>query len=499
VLNKSPDIVAAVDLGSNSFHLIVCSVNNGKLQIIDRLKEMVRLASGLDKKNLLDAKTQERALSCLERFGQRIGRFPAENVRVVGTNTLRTAKNAQEFLLKAELALNHPIHIISGIEEARLIYMGVAYSLGGNGHLRFVMDIGGGSTEYIIGSGDTPVKKESLNMGCVSVSNQFFKDGRLSKTALTQATLFAEQRLEPFEKEFRRKNWSEAIGASGSLRAIAKVLHDKNWSNNGITREGLEQLVAYVNQCNHINQLAQLGLDAERLPVFVGGLAIVYASFKSLNIEQMTISDGALREGLILDLLGRLYDDDIRSTTVQALAKRYHTDVDHSARIKETIALMLQQLANGSAVLNNETNVQFLNWAADLHEIGIDIAHSQYHKHSAYVIENGDLAGFSSQDQKILAALVKAHRRKFSRVSFSHLPTPWDSQGAYLSVILRLAVLLHRNRYDRQLPDFKIALIKTKIRLQFPKDYLLQLPLTHADLVQEADYLKSAGFKLEFS
>jgi exopolyphosphatase/guanosine-5'-triphosphate,3'-diphosphate pyrophosphatase len=499
VSKKAPEIVAAVDLGSNSFHMIVCSYNNGSLQIIDRLKEMVRLASGLDKKNLLDAKTQERALSCLERFGQRIRDFPMGNVRVVGTNTLRTAKNAQQFLLKAEQALNYPIHIISGIEEARLIYMGVAYSLGGNGDKRFVMDIGGGSTEYIIGSGNTPLKKESLNMGCVSVSNQFFKDGRLSKSALTQATLFAEQRLEPFEKDYHRKHWQQAIGASGSLRSIAKVLQAKNWSNNGITRDGLEQLVAYMNQCNHVDDLNLPELDTERLPVFAGGVAIIYATFKSLHIEQMTVSEGALREGLILDLLGRLYDDDIRSTTVRALTERYHTDREHSGRIQQTISAMLTQLDNDIPLFKNNSAVQFLNWAAALHEIGMDIAHSQYHKHSVYIIENGDLAGFSSQDQKILAAVVKAHRRKFSKVNFSDLPAPWHDQGIYLSVILRLAVVLHRNRYEQPLPDFKIALAKTKIRLQFPKDYLLQLPLTHADLIQEADYLKSAGFKLEFS
>ncbi|SJM96382.1 exopolyphosphatase [Crenothrix polyspora] len=496
---KVPEIVAAVDLGSNSFHMIICSYHNGSLQIIDRLKEMVRLAAGLDKKNLLDIKTQERALSCLERFSQRLRDVPPGNVRVVGTNTLRTAKNAPQFLLLAEQALNHPIHIISGIEEARLIYMGVAYSLGGNGNKRFVMDIGGGSTECIIGTGNTPLKKESLNMGCVSMSNQFFKDGRLSKSAFTQATLFAEQRLEPFEKDYHSKHWQEAIGASGSLRSIAKVLQAKNWSNNGITRDGLEQLVAYMSQCNHVNELNLPELDDERLPVFVGGVAIVYAVFKSLKIEQMTISDGALREGLVLDLLGRLYDDDIRSTTVNALAERYHTDQEHAARIQQTIANMLTQLGIDTPLFTNNTVVQFLNWAAALHEIGMDIAHSQYHKHSAYIIENGDLAGFSSQDQKILATVVKAHRRKFSKTNFSDLPTPWDEQGIFLSVILRLAVVLHRNRYEHTLLDFKVNLVKNKIRLHFSKDYLLQLPLTHADLIQEADYLKSAGFKLEFS
>lgn len=495
---KLPESVAAVDLGSNSFHMIVCGLSDGKLQIIDRLKEMVRLASGLDKKNVLDTATQNRALACLERFGQRIRHFPPGSVRIVGTSALRRAKNAQEFLIKAEQALNHPIHIISGIEEARLIYLGVAYSLGGSIGLRLVMDIGGGSTEYIIGTGNTPRDKESLHMGCVLVSDLFFKDGRIAKNAFTQATLFAEQKLEPFQKKFHRKNWDEAIGASGSLRAIAKVLQAKNWSNNGITEAGLEQLVTYINQCSHINELALPELDPERLPVFLGGVAIVYATFKMLKIDQMTVADGALREGLIQDLLGRIYDHDMRAATVAALAERYRTDRDHASRIRQTIGVMLEQLAGMDFLVDNGAITQFLFWAADLHEIGIDIAHSQYHKHSAYIIANGDLAGFSSQDQLVLAAIVKSHRRKFSRAAFKALPHPWNSYAPYLTIILRLAVLLRRNRHNYMLPHFEITFVKSAIRLQFPVSWLLQSPLTHADLIKEADFLRSAGFKLEF-
>ncbi|MGZ5029353.1 MAG: exopolyphosphatase [Methylobacter sp.] len=496
---KPPETVAAVDLGSNSFHMIVCSLTNGNLQTLDRLKEMVRLASGLDKKNYLDTDTQERALGCLERFGQRIRHFPPESVRVVGTSTLRQAKNSQQFLEKAEKALNHPIHIISGIEEARLIYQGVAHSLGSNANLRLVMDIGGGSTEYIIGSGDTPKVKESTPMGCVVVSNAFFKNGKLSREAFTQATLFAEQQLEPIQKQFQRKNWDEAIGASGSLKAIDKVLQAKNWSNNGITMEGLEHLVAHINQCSHIDELNLPELDSERLPVFVGGVAIVYATFKSLGIEQMTVSDGALREGLIQDLLGRLYDHDIRSATVHAVADRYHIDKEHALRVKRTVSYILDQLGENFCGPNHEHVVQFLNWAVDLHEIGQDIAHSQYHKHSAYVIENGDLSGFSRQDQVLLSTIVKSHRRKISRSLFKELPSPWNVDALILTIILRLSVLLHRNRQEHDRTDFKISLTKSKVRLQFADHWLAQAPLTHADLIQEADYLKSAGFKLEFS
>jgi exopolyphosphatase/guanosine-5'-triphosphate,3'-diphosphate pyrophosphatase len=498
VPNNPPEIVAAVDLGSNSFHMIVCSLKDGKLQTIDRLKETVRLAAGLDKENILDNDTQNRALACLEKFGQRVRHFPLGTVRIVGTNTLRTAVNAQAFLTKAEQVLNHPIHIISGIEEARLIYLGVAYSLGNQAQLRLVMDIGGGSTEYIIGTGETPREKESLNMGCVTISNRFFQDGVLSKSAFSQAVLFCQQRLEPFQTKFHRNNWEQAIGASGSLRSIAKVLQAKNWSNNGITKAGLELLVARIHQCNHVNELALPELDAERLPVFAGGVAIVYATFKSLGIEQMTVADGALREGLIQDLLGRLDNHDVRASTVETLARRYRTDERHAARIKQTINTMLVQLSKKCSWAGNENGMQFLQWAADLHEIGIDIAHSQYHKHSAYVIENGDLAGFSRQDQQILATIVRSQRRKFSPSLFMDLPELWSTEAVSLTLVLRLAILLHRNRADQTLPSFKITMSKLKISLKFATGWLAQSPLTHADLTQEAEYLKAAGYKLEF-
>lgn len=496
---KPPHSVAAVDLGSNSFHMIVCSLSNGKLQTVDRLKEMVRLADGLDKKNIIDQDTQKRALACLERFGQRIRDFPQESVRAVGTNTLRNAKNAQQFLEKAEKALNHPIHIISGVEEARLIYQGVAHSVGSTADLRLVVDIGGGSTEYIIGKEDTARKKESISMGCVSMSNRFFDNGKLMKHAFSKAILYAEQQLEPFQKKFHHKHWNQALGSSGTLRSIDKVLQAKGWSNNGITMSGLEHLVSHIKQCSHVSELNLPDLDMERLPVFTGGVAIAYATFKSLEIEQMSVSDGALREGLIQDLLGRIYNHDIRSDTVKMLADRYHTDKQHAGRIKQTISHMLSLLGNDCCLYNNQEVEQFLAWSGELHEIGHDIAHSQYHKHSAYIIEHGDLAGFTTQDQVLLATIIRSHKRKFSRSRFNKLPAPWNNLAPFMTIMLRLAVVLHRNRQEHGLPEFRLAITKTRIELRFPGNWLLDSPLTHADLIQEAEHLKLAGFKLEFS
>ena len=497
--NEVPSSVAAIDLGSNSFHMIVCKLDNGKLRTIDRLREMVRLASGLDNNRNLNIETQNKALECLERFGQRIQNFPAGSVRIVGTNTLRTAKNSQEFIEKAEKALGHPIDIIAGVEEARLIYQGVANSLGSNAKSRLVMDIGGGSTEYIIGVDDTAKTKESLNMGCVTVSNKFFKDGAITKRSFKRSVLFAQHQLDPFYKKFNSNRWDEAIGASGSLRSIHKVLIASEWSNNGITKQGLEKLVSHITECKHVSELKLSELSEERLPVFVGGVAIVYATFQILNIEQMTVSDGALREGLVHDLLGRLYDHDIRSKTVATIAEHYHTDQQHSDRINQTVNYILNQLDSSCCADNSKNITQFLNWAVTLHEIGRDIAHSQYHKHSAYVIENGDFAGFSRKDQLLLATLVRSHRKKLSRSRFKKLPEPWDKDSPYLVIILRLAILLHRNRHTLEIPHFKITINPSVIEIIFDDHWLDDAPLTRTDLESEAFYLDNAGYQLVFS
>ncbi|WAR45806.1 exopolyphosphatase [Methylomonas rapida] len=495
--NPIPTNVAAVDLGSNSFHMIICSLKDGKLQTIDRLKEMVRLAAGLDENKYLDSATQEKALACLERFGQRISNFPPNSVRIVGTNTLRLAKNAHQFIVKAEKALGHPIHIISGIEEARLIYQGVAHSLSSNANNRFVMDIGGSSTEYIIGKQDIPHTKESLNMGCVTVSQSFFRNGALSKKAFKKATLFAEHHLEPFQSTFNSQHYDEAIGASGSLKAISNVLETSGFSNNGITLDGMEQLVAHLHTLDHVDQISFPALSIERRPVFIGAVAIVYATFKTLNIQQMTVSDGALREGLVYDLVGRIYNHDTRSQTSQIIAERYHTDRRHSKQLKETMRYMVAQLEHHPCFADNSASLQFLEWAADLHEIGFEIAHSQYHKHSAYIIENGDLAGFSKQDQLILSRLVRSHRKRFKESRFEDLPPPWNKHTTIMSVIFRLATLLHRNRQAVR-PDFRIGIDGKDIELTFPEAWLEQAPLTCADLKQEAQYLKEARFNLSF-
>jgi exopolyphosphatase/guanosine-5'-triphosphate,3'-diphosphate pyrophosphatase len=493
---QASELIAAIDLGSNSFHIIICSVTDGQLQIIDRIKEMVRLASGLNKKNILDEVTQERALACLKRFGQRIQGFPESSVHIVGTNTLRTAKNAAHFLQNAEKALGYPIHIISGIEEARLIYQGVAHSLQSNAQRRLVMDIGGGSTEYIIGTNTSIAKKISLRMGCVTISHQFFADGRINQQKLQAALLFIKQRLRGDKKQFTNKHWDEAIGASGSIRAIRKVLVTQNWTSGDISLKGLERLKKHILNCSHLSELKLDGLNPDRLPVFMGGFVILYTTFTSLDIKTMSISDGALREGLIYDHLGRISDLDIRSKTVANVAQHYNTDTNQSELIQHTINNLFKQVKPFLGA-QSKVMLQQLLWAAELHEIGRNIAHSHYHKHGAYIIKYGDLSGFSQQNQNLLSILVLSHRRKIPVKKIAELPEPWNKLTFYMIIIFRLAVLLHRNRNYSALPEFKIRLTKKHMQLIFPENWLKEAPLTHADLQQEQLYLAKANFTLD--
>lgn len=496
--NPVPELLAAVDLGSNSFHMIVANLRRGELIVVDRLREMVRLAAGLTPTRNLTVEAQQKAIDCLQRFGQRLRQMPPGSVRAVGTNTLRVARNVGPFLQSAEQALGHPIEIISGIEEARLIYLGVAQSLATDGKRRLVMDIGGGSTEYIIGVDKNPMQKESLHMGCVSMSLAHFADGKVTPKRFKRAVIAAQMELTPLQKTFHNGTWDEAVGASGTLRSIDKILQTSNWSKGGITLDGLNRLVDAMLTAGHLDKLQLPELGQERKPILPGGLAILYATFTSLGISHMNVADGALREGLLYDLLGRINQEDIRTRTVAAVAGRYHVDLEHASRIRQTLADFLAQTGSIGRV-DRETAAQWLDWAAELHEIGLDIAHSQYHKHGAYIIENADLPGFSRGDQRLLAAIVRSHRRKFSPKLFKELPTPWNAAAGPMAILLRLAVLLNRSRHPTPSPPTTLSITDTRIELRFPTDWLENHPLTVADLEQEAEYLGAAGIELRFT
>ncbi len=493
-----PSTVSAIDLGSNSFHMIVSRPQEGQLTIIDRLRESVRFAAGLDADNNLSEEIQSRALACLERFGQRLREMPEGSVRVVGTNTLRIAGNAAPFLVQAQQALGRPIEIISGLEEARLVYLGVAHDLAEDGARRLVVDIGGSSTELIIGANYVPLDLQSLQMGCVTLTSRFFADGAISRKSFKAAELTARVELEPLEEHLRRLDWSFAIGASGTIRAVSSVVRAAGWAEHDITRPALQRLVEALMTAGHADNLKLKGLNPERAPVFAAGVAILSAVFEGLGIERMQVSDKALREGVLYDLVGRIRHEDIRDQSVTALAARYYADMEQATRVEQTARHCLAQVAEPWK-LNEDDNRQWLGWAAKLHEIGLNIAHNQYHKHSEYIIQHADLMGFSAYEQKLLATLVRAHRRKFPVAAFREIPDTWQQPLQRLAVLLRLAVTIHRSRISKPFTDFAVVADKKSLTLQFPEDWLDRHPLTRADLEDEARYLSAIGCALSFA
>lgn len=489
---------AAIDLGSNSFHMIVTRYSDGELLVEDRLREAVRLAAGLDESRHLTEETRQRALACLQRFGERIRDIPSQRVRAVGTNTLRSMKDAGEFLNRAEQALGHRIEVIAGVEEARLIYLGVAHGVGGHDQQRLVIDIGGGSTEMIIGKGFKPKSMESLHMGCVSYTQRFFPKGVISAKHVKRAELAARMELEPVETSFCQLGWEQAIGASGTIRSIRDVVRDSGASDDGITVAALKQLRDALLTAGSIDKLQLKGLTPERALVFPGGVIILLAAFKALGIERMQVSDSALREGLIHDLFGRGRDKDVRNRAVSNLARRYHVDQSQARRVAKTAWYCATQVAADWGLNLNETRL-WLGWAAQLHEIGLDIAHSQYHKHGAYIAEFADLAGFSRQEQLVLAALIASHRRKFAKAHFSRLAESRAGITCYWAILLRLAVLLHRRRSVERLPRLTLTASAQSLGITFPRGWLENHQLTNADLEQEAEYLADIQFQLRFS
>ncbi len=491
-----PENIAAVDLGSNSFHMLVARTKGGEPILVDRLREMVQLASGLAPDGRLSPESRDRAIECLRRFGQRLRHMDPSEVRAVGTNTLRAAVDAGEFLVDAERALGHSIETISGIEEARLIFLGVTRTLPGPQSRRLVVDIGGGSTELIVGD-EAPLDMESLYMGCINVSRAHFGDGRLTPENWRRAELAALQELEPVTGRFRAIDWEEAVGASGTIRAIDGLVRTYGWSRKGITAGALGRLREALLRAGRVGRLKLEGLNPRRRTTIAGGAAILSALFEALGIEVMRRSDGALREGLLYDSLGRIRDQDVRERGVEALADRAHVDRQQAARVKQTSLLLLAQVADGWD-LGSRNARQFLSWAANLHEIGLDIAHNHYHRHGEYIVAHADLQGFSLPEQQVLATLVRSHRRKFPSEVIAAIPRNWSAWTERLAMPLRLSVVLHRSRSPLPLPPIELSAAKNALDLRFPPGWLDQHPLTRADLETEATYLRGAGYKLSF-
>lgn len=493
-----PTNVAAIDLGSNSFHMIVAKLeDSGTLSIIDRLQDTVRLGGGLDSRGYIDEAAQTRAFACLETFAQRISDLPQSAIRIAGTNTLRVAKNARAFVKQAERILNHPIEIIEGREEARLIYLGVAHGLATKEGRRMVVDIGGGSTEFIIGQGMKTLRRESLYTGCVSASKRFFDDGKISQKAMAAAELEAARILLPQTERFQAGQWDEVIGCSGTIKAIGTIVREAGWSKNGISYAALLKLREAIIQAEHVDNLNLGGLSDSRKPVIAGGLSVLLAIFKILKIEMMQVSEEGMREGLLYDLVGRITHHDVRDATVEAALSRWSLDIAQAKRITSTVEYLCDASCDEWAI-DPEQHKPLLLWASMLHEIGLQVSHNNYHRHGAYILTNADLQGFSRQEQALLAALVLSHRSKFRVSAFKPLMKPFVRAGKHMCVLLRIAVLLHRGRTGQPLPELGVQVRRKTISLRFPAGWLDEHSMTLADLIKETGYLQAVGYRLSF-
>lgn len=490
------DTYAAIDLGSNSFHLLVATFHSGQLQQIDKVKQMVRLAANLDTNKHITQNGLDSAYECLSQFAQRIRGIPNQNIKIVGTNTLRVAKNAGEFLQHAEQILDHEIDIISGREEARMLYLGVAQSMSEHLSEKLVMDIGGGSTEIIAGIGFDAHIRESLHMGCVSMTRLYFADGLITAHQWKQAKLHARRELMPVVKAYIEQGWSHAVGSSGTMRAAAKILIANGWSQTGINHSGLQQLKQRCIELGVIEALSQIsGLSARRQPVIVGGLVIIEALMEAFQLPHMSVSTGALREGLAYSLAGKKEQIDVTERSIHRLQRQFQVDVSQAKRVSEVLRYLLNRFETTFA----DKDLFLLESATQLHEIGLSIAHNHFHKHGAYVVQHADLPGFSRQQQLLISHLIRYQRRKL------HLPkNPSLSEKQWqrvlpMKLLLRLAIIFCRDRENHHLPSIKLRFDGHSLHVQTELGWLKSHSLIEADLSAEVDYLSTIGIRLGIS
>jgi exopolyphosphatase/guanosine-5'-triphosphate,3'-diphosphate pyrophosphatase len=489
------ELLAAVDLGSNSFHMVVARSVLGQLRIVDRIKEHVRLAEGLDGKGGLSEDAMVRAIDTLERFGQRLATIPRDRVRAIATNSVRALRQPQNFLMPAEAALGHDIEVVSGREEARLIYQGVAHGNPPRGKQRLVMDIGGGSTEFIIGAGMESLARESLQMGCIATTRRFFADGKLSKKRWRDARIEISAEFQQFASQYIHLGWQEVFGSSGTIKAVGDIAQAMKITRGSITDTALDTIRERLLDFDTIDAIKLPGLPADRRPVIAGGLLILDAAFAELELKRMQVSDFALREGALYDILGRGGEHDPRDASILALAERYGADLTQAARVEKTALELFDEVAESWEL--DADDRRLLAWAARIHEIGLAVAHSQYHLHGAYLVEHSDLAGFSNTEQQFLAALVRNQRRAVNLESFQALPDRQEPAALNCALLLRLAVLLHRSHSREDIPFRSLEASNGKLDLELPEDWLESHPLTAADLFTEVEYLRERQRKLE--
>ncbi|MDI1301696.1 MAG: exopolyphosphatase [bacterium] len=489
-------LIAAVDLGSNSFHLAVARLDHGQIRLVTTLSEKVQLAAGFDDRGRLTEDAQARAMACLSRFAQHLQGVSPSRLRIVGTNALRVAKNADVFARKAEKLLNHPVEIIAGREEARLIYLGVSQMLASN-ERRLVVDIGGGSTEFIIGEKGDPLATESLHMGCVAFTTSFFPDGVISAKALDRAVTAARQEIVSIEAAYRSIGWSKVVGSSGTIKAVQQIQQQLGLASpdGHITLKGLLELRKQLLKLSHVSEISLPGLKEDRKSILPAGLAILLGVFEAFDLQSMEYSDGALREGVLFDMVGRFRHEDIRDHSVQVMMSRYHVDRAQADRVTQTAEQLLGQAAD-SLSLNDEEDANLLRWAAQLHEVGTTISHAGFHKHGSYLLKYSDMPGFSCLTQERLALLVATHRRKIKSEQYNEIIETGSLSLLRLCALLRLSVLLHHSRSRETPPDIHLDTDGLSFELQFPRNWLERHPLTREDFSAEAETFSAIGLQL---
>lgn len=488
--------LAAIDLGSNSFHMIIAKVSNGQLTIIDRLKESVLLGYGLNDDNALDDRSQQRALDCLGRFQQRIAHLPSARVRAVGTRTLRLAVNAAPFLVRAEQTLGVDIHIVSGAEEARLVYQGVAFGIEDDHLTRLVIDIGGGSTELIVGQDFMPSTLESLGMGCVSITKGFFAQGEINKAAIEAAEIYCLQKLEPFQHIFRQQSRQRAIGCSGTIKTIASILEQQS-GHPAITPDGLKLLIKHCLAARSIEALSLPGLSNDRKPVFIGGLIVLRACMKALKLTTLEASPWALREGVLFDLLGYDGISDMRERSVTVLAKRFHTDAVHAQRLHRVALRLFKQVQ--AEIPLHERWLGYLGWACLLQEVGLDINHDQFHVHGGYIIEHSHLAGFGYDEQNRLAYLVRNQRKKPDWTVLDKLPETDIAAFVMVLQLFRLACILTRARNELHDIGWSVSVKDGALVFNAPSVWWDAQSLAAAGLAAEVTFMKKGPGSLSLN
>lgn len=493
------ELLAAIDLGSNSFHLAIARLDHGEVRKVASMSEKVQLAAGLDADGHLNKAAQQRGIDCLSRFVGRLDAVAPGRTRIVATNALRQAVNAQEFIQSANSILPKPIEVIAGREEARLIYLGVSHT-NASTHKRLVIDIGGGSTELIIGEGFEPIHTESMQMGCVAFSKAYFKKGKITPENFDHAVAAAQQELLGIVNTYKDTGWDSVVGSSGTIKAAKQILVNMGLSNEQeeITRASLKQLKKAILNFKHVDDIDFVGIKDNRKAVLPAGVAILHAVFKSLDIDTLSYSDGALREGVLYDMLGRFKKEDVRDRSVQAMMQRYHVDSKQALRVANTALQLFNSVADTLKLTPDDADI--LRWAAYQHEIGLSISHSGFHRHSAYLLEHSDVPGFSQIDQTRMAQLVFNHRRKLKSDHVSAVLEIGGQRLIYMCLILRLAVLIHHSRSDDAYPELALYISDGK-----PQQWRLCIDaaasdwlMLVADLVDEMGQFKNWGYTLQY-